>query len=120
MMSRRAPLLHQPIAICLPHKTIEQAISVDVTQLFPATEKTDPAKTMRAQSHSGEPLRIFFDGADCPQTGWTQQRRRQEQRRIKHLRRAGHFGEPSQMSDDERENHKSIIASAATGRSAAH
>ena len=75
---------------------------------------------MRAQGDSRKPLHTFFDGADCPQTGWTQQRRRQEQRRIKHLRRARHFGEPSQMSNDKSKNHKSIIASAATGRSAAH
>jgi len=75
MMHLRTALLHEPIAICAPYKTIEQPIPVNVAQLFPATKKTDSAKTMHAEGYSRKPLHIFLDGADRAQAARMQQRR---------------------------------------------
>ena len=54
--------------------TIQQPIPVNVAQLFPALEKTDPAKTVHADCHSAKALRIFFDSADRAEAAWTEQR----------------------------------------------
>jgi hypothetical protein len=123
MMRQSAAIPQKLIAIRPADEAIQQTVSMNVAGLFPSKKETNPAEAVDAQGHARKPLRILFDGANRAQAARVQQGGRKQKHRVKYLWRARHLCEPSQFSNDERENHGSaqnFIASAEAARSAAH
>jgi hypothetical protein len=107
MMRRDAVRFPQKqIALLPPDEAIEQTVPVNMTHLFPVKKETDPSIPMHSEIDAGEALRFLFHGTDRAQAAWRKYCGRDQQGGIEYLRRARHLGEPSEVSNNEGENHK--------------
>ncbi|MEY2510682.1 MAG: hypothetical protein QOE26_1445 [Verrucomicrobiota bacterium] len=118
MVRQSVSIADQLIAVCAADETIQQTITVNVTRLFPPKKETDSSETMDTNPHIGPSSNLRFDFANRPETRRMKQAGRAEQQGVENLRRAGNLCEPAQFSNDKREYHKSIIASARAACSA--
>jgi len=65
MMSHHAAAFPQKqVPIRSTHEAIEQAVSVNVAQLFSTKEETDSPIAMHTKVHVGEPFHLHFHGTD--------------------------------------------------------
>lgn len=97
---------HHIIARAYPDERIEQTVSVQVSKLVPAENEADAPEAMHAQLDAQRAARFAFERFPQTERAPIKESRPHEQHRVEELRKQRHAREPSEISNDECEDHK--------------